>query len=393
MKNLLWYGDSPTAATGFGTVTRNVLDAFLKTGEWSITVAAINYWGTVHSYPYQIHPVRALDGEPMGGRAFLLMLQQAAWDLVVVNNDLYVGTTFADEARKIMDSRPNTRLLHYFPVDSPIRPDAMRMFDAADLNIAYSLYGQAQAKARRPDLDFPIIPHGCEQIERITPDQRREWRNNIFGIGDDTFLWMTCNRNSTRKDIPRAIEAFAAFQDYQPDSRFYINAQTVDNGIDLASAAGFLNLSDKVIFPTQFNVSSGGLSRPDLMRVYQLADGFLTTHLGEGWGLTISEAMAAGLPVVAPNNTTMPEILGADYPYLYPCRETAHIDNCGYRPRGTVRDIFGAMKRVYENPQGQNAHADFVRQNSWENVGRMWLQLAAHVMNTPKRAAKAVEVL
>lgn len=392
MRNLLWFGDSPSAATGFGTVSRNVLDAFLKTGEWSITVAGKNYWGTVHGHPYAIHPVVALDPkEPNGGRAFLLMLSQAKWDLVIVNDDLYLTTLFADEARRILDDRPGTKLINYFPVDSPIHPSALRMFDAADLNVAYSLYGQAHAKAVRPHLDFPIIPHGCEQIERITPEQRREWRHNIFGASDETFVWMTCNRNSTRKDIPRAIEAFNVFQDYQPNTKFYINAQPVDNGIDLHSTVGFLNLNDKVIFPTHFNLSSGGLNREDLMRVYQLADGFITTHLGEGWGLTLSEAMAAGLPCVAPNNTTMPEILGADYPYLYPCKETAYIDNCGFRPKGTVRDIFAAMKRLYEG-QGTDAHFDalvrsesFVLANSWKNVGQMWLALANHVMTTPSR--------
>jgi glycosyltransferase involved in cell wall biosynthesis len=42
--------------------------------------------------------------------------------------------------------------------------------------------------------------------------------------------------------------------------------------------------------------------------IYSVADGYLTTTLGEGWGLGIIEALACGLPVAVPDHTGCGEI-------------------------------------------------------------------------------------
>jgi glycosyltransferase involved in cell wall biosynthesis len=44
-----------------------------------------------------------------------------------------------------------------------------------------------------------------------------------------------------------------------------------------------------------------------------MADLLITTTTGEGWGLSITEAMASKLPVVAPNHTACREIIGSDW--------------------------------------------------------------------------------
>jgi len=49
-----------------------------------------------------------------------------------------------------------------------------------------------------------------------------------------------------------------------------------------------------------------------LNKIYNASDIYVTTTLGEGWGLTITEAMATRLPVIAPNSTSIAEIIGND---------------------------------------------------------------------------------
>ena len=53
---VLAYCDSPTCATGFGTVSRNVLSGLYNTGRYSIDILGINYWGDPHGFPFRIWP-------------------------------------------------------------------------------------------------------------------------------------------------------------------------------------------------------------------------------------------------------------------------------------------------------------------------------------------------
>lgn len=399
-KRLLWWGDSPTAATGFGTVSRNVLAAIHATGEWDITVRGVNYYGQMHDFPYVILPAGYPEPDPFGKKAFIRDLYTTQpFDLVVINNDTYVVNEVAGELAALAEKGYPARTLFYFPVDCALPPGMTTLIDTVTCPVAYSTFGQAET-AKRTDRKVAVIPHGCEAIPKLTADERRKFRRDAFLVdSDDTYVWVSVNRNSARKDIARTIQAFSAFQAFQPDSRLYVHCQPQDNGLDMQAAAREAGVESKVAFPAQFSLSSGGMPRDMLMRVLQLADGFVTTHLGEGWGLTVTEAMSAGLPVVAPNNTTMPEILGASYPYLFPCLDTVWVDNSGFRPRGLLRDIFGAMKRCSQE-RGTPAQAaaiaksrEFTEAVSWEKVGATWLKLIEHTMAQPvfvKKLAEAV---
>ena len=53
---VLAYMDSPTCATGFGTVSRNILTGLYNTGRYDIDIFGINYWGDPHNYPFRIWP-------------------------------------------------------------------------------------------------------------------------------------------------------------------------------------------------------------------------------------------------------------------------------------------------------------------------------------------------
>jgi glycosyltransferase involved in cell wall biosynthesis len=55
---------------------------------------------------------------------------------------------------------------------------------------------------------------------------------------------------------------------------------------------------------------SGSLSEVDMMVAYRMHDADVTATKGEGWGLPITEAVACGLPLVAPCHTGLTEFLG-----------------------------------------------------------------------------------
>ena len=60
-----------------------------------------------------------------------------------------------------------------------------------------------------------------------------------------------------------------------------------------------------------------------LNEIYNASDLYLTTAWGEGWGLTVTEAMCCHVPVVAPANTSLIEILDSgNRGYLAPSGDT-----------------------------------------------------------------------
>jgi glycosyltransferase involved in cell wall biosynthesis len=147
-----------------------------------------------------------------------------------------------------------------------------------------------------------------------------------------------------------------------------------------------------IFFPQNYSTSNG-FPVSLLNQIYNTFDVYMTTHLGEGWGLSITEAMTCGIPVIAPNNTTTPEILGSDGDrgYIYPCKEVVYADNTGYRPIGQMDDIVGKMLEAYrdwqDHREGRVAKRnniisrarEFVQIHSWENVCKQWVNLFAEL--------------
>jgi O-antigen biosynthesis alpha-1,3-mannosyltransferase len=59
----------------------------------------------------------------------------------------------------------------------------------------------------------------------------------------------------------------------------------------------------------------GYVSKEDLPYIYAGADLFVYVSLYEGFGLPVLEAMASGVPVIASNTSSLPEVVG-DYGVL-----------------------------------------------------------------------------
>jgi glycosyltransferase involved in cell wall biosynthesis len=116
------------------------------------------------------------------------------------------------------------------------------------------------------------------------------------------FVVMWNNRNIRRKQPGDLILAFKTFVDGLPADQqdrvaLLMHTQPVDeNGTDLHAVWKALAPNCKVIFSEQ------KLSAQDLNAMYNVADVVVNIGSNEGWGLSSTEAILAGTPII--NNVT-----------------------------------------------------------------------------------------
>ena len=133
---------------------------------------------------------------------------------------------------------------------------------------------------------------------------------------------------SPRKNIVGLIEAFSKLTKYYDGNISLVIAGKKGASYETyKNRASELNVSDKVIFP-------GFISLEHLPYLYNAAELFVYPSFYEGFGLPPVEAMACGIPVIASNTTSLPEIVGD-------CAVLIDPNN--------IDEIYSSMLRVLED--------------------------------------------
>lgn len=130
-----------------------------------------------------------------------------------------------------------------------------------------------------------IIPLGI-RIPEVPSASRKE-----LGIPGDRFVLITVGRLVARKAVDRLIKLLAAVG--RQDAQLIV----VGAGPELEplrALAHRLDLGDNVQF-------TGWVEEERKWRLLRAADAYISTSLHEGFGLVFLEAMAMGLPVIAPD--------------------------------------------------------------------------------------------
>lgn len=149
-----------------------------------------------------------------------------------------------------------------------------------------------------------VIPDGVEnRFQSVGDPVRLEAMRQKYGIPREYILFVGVLE--PRKNIPILLQAFSL-----------LLAEKLDQGLKLVIAGGSgwgvaeiskavqsLGLQDHVVFP-------GFIDEEDLPDLYRGARLFVYPSLYEGFGLPILEAMGCGVPVIASNTSSMPEVAG-----------------------------------------------------------------------------------
>lgn len=338
------------AATGFATVSHSIIDR-LRTHfgrRLIMDIIAINYidkdasGNAIPGKPYYLDEEKrqcvvpaiqehANQEDPLGRHEFLHRLRTIDFNLVFIIQDPGVmagrtdrfgvrhGDLLAEmkqiKAKKRANNEKQFKTIFYFPIDGEPLAEWFDNFDVIDAPVAYTNYGRNEVVAVRENLrgKIRVIPHGIneEDFHPMPAEMVSEFREEYFGRNAKKNIWGNVNRNQTRKDIPSTIFAFAKYQEmYDPEAFLYLHMMPTDpQGWNLNTVLKQTSLVEGVDYMFQ-QKESRDISKSMLNMIYNSLDFYITTTTGEGWGLSITEAMACRIPVLAPYHTSILDISG-----------------------------------------------------------------------------------
>lgn len=400
MIKVLFYGESPVVSTGLAQVSRTILDALQSEGH-QVEVVGTNHH-LVQSYdgvefPYDIVPVLDKDN-PNVTQTVIERIKSSAYDVFFCSTDF--GRDLEVFQALIAERKRGREFLivGYYAVDCDVIPPST--FDPlayCNVKIVYSKHGKEVIERLRPEFagQVNVIYLACEPnvFYPLSSDERRQARKELFQIEDNnTFLCLSVNRNQSRKDLGRCMQIFHQFHLQHHNSMLYMHAQKVDAGGNLFAMSQALGMSStldnpEVIFSGEnFNVLQG-YTREAMNRIYNAADCLISTSTGEGWGLSTTEAMAAGCPVVVPNNTAFTEIVGEHEERGYLVKTGGNIDHSVFlyslscNPRDIVHadSMLEKMEQVYNHRDETKLKTILARhwtlQHTKEQIGEKWKAL------------------
>lgn len=380
---LVFYGDAPNVATGFGKVSSNILPALYDSGDYEIYCFGVNYLGVPHKYPFQIYPMLPNpQNDPYGREKITHILPQMEFDIVFFLQDSFILTFIPNLVQHMRQQGKKFKTLAYFPVDGKPWHEWVQAMSGADVPVTYTNWGKKQCQSVYPDIAarLQVVPHGISLSEFFPhpPEKIQQLRKMYFGHHADKFIVINVNRNQPRKDIPRCMMAFKEFQKDCPASVLYLHCAEKDVGWDLKRVAEHIGLEfgRDVLFPSNFNVNSG-VPVQVVNDLYNCANACVSCALGEGWGLSSVEAMATKTPCVFPDNTSLSEIFADGRGFLCRSGDTINfqsvlvMDNEVIRPLTNINDMVKHLKRLYEKPDvgfrvAEKAYDWVVHNLQWE---------------------------
>lgn len=382
---VLFYGDSPTACTGFGTVAREIILRLNETGKYEFYILGVNYYGDPHEYEGLLKIFPTTEEDPQGQLRIGPMIAHVQPHVLLTLGDYddldWLPALYMDACRQVGRTIP---WIWYTPVDGePFHASYATVFrDLVTRCVTTSRYGQRLIQAAVPILDVPVVPHGvdCETFAPMEPAIREELR---AGLGlQGKFVVLSVGVNQLRKQYGTLLEAFAEFRKGKEDEvKLVLHSDPLaPHGYDIRLIARRYGFAEELVF-TNPQAHPGGIYMDQMPFVYNVADVAVFPHCGEGFGLCHLEAMACGVPVIAHGVTATPEIVRDGAGILVPTEQIPspsgegmvdlrmyfpNMDRAKHRPLISLSKLVEAMEKAYVDPDARRSMGEAGRRVAQE---------------------------
>lgn len=301
---VLIFSNAPWSVTGYGRQTALWAPRLASLGH-DVAIAAFHglhgaplAWQGLCVYPGSVEDPFARDMLP--GH-----YQHHKADLVITLMDAWV----LDPARL-----GGMNVAHWMPVDcAPLSVMDSRVLAAGGGRpVAMSEHGARQLQGA--GWLAPLVPHGVDTSVFAPMADRDAWRERMGFTGRFVIAVNAANQDPVRKGFGEQLEAFAAFAAAVPEALMLVHSRDqTAQGVNLRAILANLGIDDRVVIGDQYQIAAGLVSDAEMARFAGMADVVSNCSYGEGFGLPVLEAQAAGTPVVVTDCSAMTELCGSGW--------------------------------------------------------------------------------
>lgn len=212
-----------------------------------------------------------------------------------------------------------------------------------------------------PEKNISVVHLAADEEMRAVEEEKIIEAQKTYNLPRNYVLYV--GTIEPRKNIPFLIECFAkAKQYYRFDHKLVIAGgrgwkyESVDQKIEE------MKLENEIIF-------TGYIADQDLPAIYSGASLFLFPSIFEGFGLPVLEAMQCGVPVIASNTSSLPEVVG-DAGRLLP------LDNSS----DWIDSIGELLVNQKENQSYRDKGLEKAKQFSWKKTAEETLNVYRGVL-------------
>jgi len=301
--SLLWHSVSPHIHSGYGNVTKNVCFRLKALG---YPIIITTYYGLHDGGMIKLGdvPILPSDNEDKYGKESVkYYVEKFQTDLPILHTDFWMFDWFASLENSCF----------YGPLDhSEYGKKNREVLKAYKEVITCSKFGQEEAA--RYGVKSRMIPHGVD-TKVYHPMDKLECRKQ-YNFKKDVFLVGIVAANSDpepRKGWDKMFLGVRSLLDEHPDLRkkvvvFAYTKPVNQQGFDLPGLAASIGIEKNVVFPERMT-DLVGLPDEEMAMLYNCFDIFMNCARREGFGIPIIEAQACGVPGIASNFSSMPELV------------------------------------------------------------------------------------
>jgi glycosyltransferase involved in cell wall biosynthesis len=364
-------------------VTHGIADRLVTDYGHHVSALAINYRGDPWPTPIDMYVPTLGGGEIYGFSRVVEVLGIVEPDVVVILNDPQVVVKFLfnnrhDEQRLLLGYRP---IIAYLPIDGHGQPPGWEVLKKTTKRVAMTKFGQAvmpEAELVYHGVDSKLYRPVTERAITVSNGAVLRTKRDCkaaFGFDPDGFLVLRVDRNSLRKGYSDSVKALWPFMERHADVQAHLHCVQGDTaGVTLQHMLNRrTELKKRFFFPDNLDTFEGWTDN-DLCALYNAADVFLSTSWGEGFGLTLAEAAACGVPVIAQDVSAIPEVVGPGGILIAPQREfTVPSGEEQWLP--DVAAFTDALETIYANTTlrrrlGREGREHVQRSFSWDVAAR-----------------------
>lgn len=276
------------------------------------------------------------------GRAYPLVDNVASADLVILHHEprdfaaLYAD--YPELRRKYVVS--------YCVWEADELPEAYKR-SLSHVQEVWTCSGYSKAAFDKHHPNVRLVPHVVERDCRFSPADLQQVQQRLRYDSKQTYFLAIALQASVRKNLSALVRAFNAVQSQLPDAKLVLKTGV---GEDSAWA------TDSVItLPHTMRWS-------EVNALYHVASVYVSAHHAEGWGLTLSDAMLFGKPVIATGYSGNREYMNQNNSFLVEYTEDY------VRPEDCEDLFHSGMRWAYPNEEDLQRKLRFVHEHRYDEA-------------------------